>query len=333
MIGHDRVMTSHTASNLDEIRRRLQARAVDTPGRAVLLTLRPAGLRRALAQHRARTLDLRSYDIVLINSSAGKDSQAMLDEVVMRAWAQGVAERLVVVHSDLGERVEWGGTGELAQEQAAHYGVRFVTVKRPQGDLLDHVQQRGKWPDSARRYCTSDHKRGQIRRVMTGLVREVREAACLQRHTDLCGKKPRPVRILNCLGLRAEESAKRAHDLPYERDQDASNGVRTVDTWLPIHDWSVGEVWARIRASGVRHHPAYDLGMPRLSCCFCFYAPKKALLLAGKHNPEKLNEYVRVETLIRHRFKADLALAEVQAELAAGAEPAPLSGEESWCMP
>lgn len=28
-----------------------------------------------------------------------------------------------------------------------------------------------------------------------------------------------------------------------------------------------------------------DLGMPRLSCCFCIFSPRSALLLAGKHNP------------------------------------------------
>ena len=39
-----------------------------------------------------------------------------------------------------------------------------------------------------------------------------------------------------------------------------------------------------IRRSGVPYHYAYDFGMPRLSCMFCFYAPKSALRLAGSHN-------------------------------------------------
>jgi len=77
-------------------------------------------------------------------------------------------------------------------------------------------------------------------------------------------------------------------------------------------------VWQRIRASGARHHPAYDLGMPRLSCCFCIYSPRSALLLAGQHNPELLAEYVAVEKAIGHRFRLELSLAEVQDALAAG---------------
>jgi hypothetical protein len=55
--------------------------------------------------------------------------------------------------------------------------------------------------------------------------------------------------------------------------------------------------------SGVNYHFAYDLGMPRLSCCFCIFASEDALMIAGKHNPELLTEYVRVETKIDHTFK------------------------------
>lgn len=261
--------------------------------------------------------DLTSFDVLLMNSSAGKDSQAMLDEVVRLADAAGVRDRLVVVHADLG-RVEWAGTRELAERQAAHYGVRFEVVRRHQGDLLSHVRRRGKWPGPSTRYCTSDHKRGQIRRVMTSLTREWRSRVGRRR-----------IRILNCMGMRAEESRARAELEPLSFCKEASNGLREVWDWLPVHGWTVDQVWTRIRASGVPHHPAYDLGMPRLSCCFCIYAPKAALVLAGKHNPELLAEYVAVEAEIGHTFKSDLALAEVKAAVDANEPVAPL---QSWTM-
>ena len=69
--------------------------------------------------------------------------------------------------------------------------------------------------------------------------------------------------------------------------------------------------------------------MPRLSCCFCIFAPKAALLLAGKHNLGLLAEYVAVERRINHKFKADLALAEVQRDLEAGVEPGAVT---NWMM-
>ena len=237
------------------------------------------------------TPDLSSYHWIVVNSSAGKDSQAMLDYLVAECDKAKVSRsRLVVAHADLG-RVEWPGTRQLAEEQACHYGLAFYAIARPQGDLLTHIQQRGKFPSPTARYCTSDHKRAQIHKLFTRLT-----ARTLR--TD----RPR-VRILNCMGLRAEESPARAKKKPFDRDERTTNSKRVVDVWLPIHSWTTEQVWERIRASGVRHHPAYDLGMPRLSCCFCIFSPRSALLLAGRHNPELLAEYVKVEKEIGHTFR------------------------------
>jgi 3'-phosphoadenosine 5'-phosphosulfate sulfotransferase (PAPS reductase)/FAD synthetase len=261
--------------------------------------------------------DLATYDWIVLNSSAGKDSQAMLDVVVERCDRSGVPrDRLVVAHADLG-RVEWPGTRELAEEQAAHYGLAFVAVARPQGDLLDHIARRGRFPSPSARYCTSDHKRGQVLKVFTRLADRSRA-----RGVRVC-------RILNCLGMRAQESPARARRPPFALNALASNGRRRVDDWLPLHAWTAEEVWARIRASGVRHHPAYDLGMPRLSCCFCIFSPRSALLLAGKHNPELLTQYVAVERQIGHSFRQELPLASIQQALARGEEPGPVF---DWVM-
>jgi 3'-phosphoadenosine 5'-phosphosulfate sulfotransferase (PAPS reductase)/FAD synthetase len=260
---------------------------------------------------------LKAYHWWLLNSSGGKDSQAMLDVMVALADSLGVPRyKLVVVHCDLG-RMEWAGTRELAEEQARHYGLRFEVVSRPEGDLLDHVLARGRWPSSTTRYCTSDHKRGQVLKLMTRLAGET-------------GRQGGPVRILNCLGLRAQESDAR-RDCPtckrrqpaqatctrchgtgdhqtFEVDARATNGRRHVDTFLPVHDWTLTQVWDRIRQSGVRHHAAYDLGMSRLSCCFCVFGSKPDLLLAAKHNPELLDAYCAVEAQIGHTFTHKLSV-------------------------
>ena len=243
-------------------------------------------------------VDLSKFDIVLVNSSAGKDSQAMLTVINEMAVEQGVQDRIVVVHSDLG-RVEWEGVRELAEEQARHYGNRFEVVSRPQGDLLDHVEQRRMWPSSNARYCTSDHKRGQIYKVMTKLVTEMSLA--------------RPVKILNCLGIRAQESPARAKKNPFQHDGSASNGKRDVTTWYPIFDWTVEQVWETIYRSGVRWHWAYDAGMSRLSCVFCVFASRKDLLIAARHNPNLLEQYVAVENRISHTFRKDLSLVQIKA--------------------
>ena len=255
--------------------------------------------------------DLKTFDVILVNSSAGKDSQAMLDFVVEQAKAAGVLDRVRVVHADLG-RVEWKGTRELAERQAAHYSLPFEVVRRDKGDLLEQVELRGKWPDRGNRYCTSDQKRDQILKSITRLVAERFDGS-------------RPVRVLNCMGLRAGESAARAKLAPLEMNKRASNGKREVFTWLPIHAWTVEQVWARIKASGVEHHPAYDLGMPRLSCVFCVFSSRPALILAGQKNPELLAEYVRVEKKIGHTFRHEQPIAEIAEAIAAGEQPGPIT--------
>lgn len=109
--------------------------------------------------------DLRSYDWIVIQSSSGKDSQCALDEAVRQCDDAGVdRRRIVVVHCALG-RVEWPGCEELAATQAKRYGLPLLLVSRRQGDLLEQVRQRGRWPSSKQRFCTSDHKRSQGRRV------------------------------------------------------------------------------------------------------------------------------------------------------------------------
>lgn len=245
-------------------------------------------------------MNLRDYDVILVNSSGGKDSQAMLDYVAELASRAGVSDRIVVLHNDLG-RVEWPGTAELAREQAEHYGFRFEMRHRTQGLLLDQIRQRGKFPSSAARYCTSDQKRGPGRKLITQLV------------TELGITDGRQAKVLYCLGLRAQESKGRAKKLRRFVDPTASSGRREVTVWHPILRWSEEKVWARIRESGVRYHWAYDKGMRRLSCSFCVLATKADLVCAARLRPDLAAEYVELEREIGHRFKADLSMADIVA--------------------
>src|SRR5947208_15972571 len=101
--------------------------------------------------------DLTRYHWIVLSSSAGKDSQAMLDFVVEQADRALVPRsRLLVAHADLG-RVEWPGTRELAEEQTRHYGLEFLAVTRRQGDVLEHIARRGRLLSPAVRWCSSDH--------------------------------------------------------------------------------------------------------------------------------------------------------------------------------
>lgn len=261
--------------------------------------------------------DLRDYRWIVINSSGGKDSQVALGEVVRQCDAAGVPRaRLVVSHQCLG-RMEWQGTLDLVRQQAAHYGLRVEVSKYrnkagAELDLLDYVRLRRKWPDNQNRYCTSDFKRGPGGRVITQLSREA------------------PGKVLNIFGFRSEESPARAKKPVFVKNDRLTSNLREVWDWLPIHDWTEKQVWQAIAASGVPHHWAYDKGMPRLSCCFCIFAPRAALLIAGRENPELLDEYCRLEAEIGHTFQNKKPISAIRDALAAGEKPEAVSG--AWNM-
>ena len=260
--------------------------------------------------------DLASYHVILVSISAGKDSQAALDVTYQAAAAAGVAGRLVTVFADLGEQDEWPGTAELAAEHAAHYGIRhervFREVTAPDGTraqqtLSEHILQRGLWPDFDCRYCTSDLKRDPILKLLRRLAAEHRPAG---------GR----VRVLSVMGMRAQESLARRLKEPFGRDKRASAVTfRDVDQWLPIHAWDVSEVWERIAQAGTRHHPVYDLGMPRLSCRFCPLSGKSALIRAAQIDPPGAEERARMEQQMGHDFKKGLPMRSIiKAASAAG---------------
>ena len=271
-------------------------------------------------------VNLHDYTGVLINTSGGKDSQTMLRQVVLLAERQGYPlDRIEAAHQDLGH-LEWEGVKELAEEQARAHGLRFsVTRRRTAGGdesttILDYARERKMWPSRSQRWCTSEFKRGPGLRVLTAMDKRLRRAPKEHR------------RYLYCLGFRAQESPAR-DKLPWLEPHDrASSTYKHIETWLPIHEWTEEEVWADIKLSKVRHHRAYDLGMPRLSCCFCIFAPKAALMIAGKEKPELLQEYVDLEKEIDHKFRQDQSLADIQQAIQEGAEPDLVDLDGAWNM-
>jgi 3'-phosphoadenosine 5'-phosphosulfate sulfotransferase (PAPS reductase)/FAD synthetase len=310
--------------------------------------------------------DLKGYDAIVVNSSAGKDSQAMLDYVVEQADLAGVRDRITVLHCDLGKspgghEIEWPGTKELAAEHAAHYALRFIIAKRGVQGFLEKIEQIGFWPRASTRYCTSFFKRDQGQKVMTALATEIRRRGFLEevehrgkwpsnaqryctsyfkrdaagpaitalaKEARQAGKTPR---LLQCFGFRAEESPRRRKMQTFASDRRISNGRKHVDVWLPIHAWTLEEVWARNRKAGTRHHYAYDRGMSRLSCRFCIFAPRSQLIRSARENPELFEEYVQVEERIGHSFRKELPLVEIKRAVERG-EQGEAGDDGCWNM-
>lgn len=252
------------------------------------------------------------WDLIVIQTSAGKDSQTALRHSLRAFATADVLDRVVAMHMDLGARVEWDQVPELAAEQVARYGLPLHVARRDGVDLLDDIATRRKRngeyrgpPGPGLRYCTSDHKTAPSRRAIEAMCEHLREVDGLNR----------PVRVLQVLGFRAAESTFR-RELPafaFNRRQSAIT-KRHVFDWLPIQGMSTRAVWDDIRESGVPYHPAYDEGMSRLSCRFCVLASRRDLSIARRLSPQVAADYIAVEQETGHTFQAGRALSSIQPE-------------------
>jgi len=135
------------------------------------------------------------------------------------------------------------------------------------------------WPSPSTRQCTSDLKRGPIQREIRRYMKE------------------RGLRVVvNCMGLRAEESPGRAKQIPFRINEGCSKAGREWYDWLPLHTWSTEQVFAAIRIAGQEPHWAYSrAGNDRLSCVFCIYGSASDLASGARHRPELLARYLELE--------------------------------------
>ena len=217
--------------------------------------------------------------LVAISSSGGKDSQAMtilLSRVVPR-------EQLLVVHAPLGE-VEWPGTIKHI-ENTIPASVLLILARTASGkSLLERIEERGRFPDSGRRYCTSDTKR-------TPIERELRRF--LKAHPRFEG------RLVNAIGLRRDESRDRAKRLPWRRNKRMSVAGREVYDWLPVFDLTTADVFRVIREAGQKPHWVYDY-VSRCSCSFCVFGSRSDLRQAAELRPGLYRKYAELEQRIGH---------------------------------
>jgi 3'-phosphoadenosine 5'-phosphosulfate sulfotransferase (PAPS reductase)/FAD synthetase len=217
--------------------------------------------------------------LFVANHSGGKDSQANLIALLERV----PRHLIVVVHASLG-KMEWPGALEKAQEHALAHNLPFLVAKASKS-LLDMVERRFEsrpsvpsWPSASTRQCTSDLKRDPITKVVRAYANEHGYST-----------------VVNCLGLRGQESTSRAKRATFSRNERNSTAARSWYEWLPIHALKVEEVFASIKASGQELHYAYGLGNERLSCVFCIMGSAGDCQNGAKHNPGLFQEYVQME--------------------------------------
>lgn len=237
--------------------------------------------------------------LFVLNHSAGKDSQAMT--AMVRKIVPN--HQILVVHADLG-RVEWPGNIEHIKKTTS--GLQLQVCQNPNKTFLQMVKHRGMWPSPGQRQCTSDLKRGPIERTIRRYLK------ANPRFNGL---------IVNCMGIRADESPARKKQQPFRLNNRNSKAGREWYDWLPIFDWTEQDVFSAIENAGQKPHWAYAEGMSRLSCSFCIMANKSDLRTAARLRPELYREYVQLERNIDHTMSMNgLGLEKVTGIKALGRE-------------
>ncbi len=162
---------------------------------------------------------------------------------------------------------------DFAKERCEEFGLDLTVVRNQKRTYLERVEQRGMFPSPKYRQCTSDLKRGPIEKFIRSLPQKV---------------------ILNCMGIRAEESNPRAQLSPLTFNQSLSTQHRTVYNWLPIIDRTLSDVLAWHWVNAIRLHPVYvpehhddgtkDGYLRRLSCRVRIFATDADLAAISLHN-------------------------------------------------
>jgi len=214
--------------------------------------------------------------LFVCNHSGGKDSQAML--IYLRKHV--LPKQLLIIHAEL-PGVEWDGTEDKVREYAGD--LIPVIVTRANKTFFEMVEHRQMYPSPKYRQCTSDLKRGPIEKVIRHY---------LKAHPEFGGL------IVNCMGMRSQESTSRAKLNTFKLNKRNSKAGREWYDWLPIHDMLEHEVFASIKEAGEDPHWAYKAGMSRLSCCFCIMSSKNDLVTAAKLTPALYRKHVETEKRI-----------------------------------
>jgi 3'-phosphoadenosine 5'-phosphosulfate sulfotransferase (PAPS reductase)/FAD synthetase len=247
---------------------------------------------------------LREGAALVLSVSGGKDSDAMCHHLLERRQTEGWAGDVVMIHADLGTRVEWQQTPDYVQNLAQVKGVPLYVVRWTHGDLIDRIWQRYYkdpsrpcWPSAQMRYCTADLKRGPISHELRRLFPSGN--------------------VICAMGLRAQESQTRARRSTFalRTDTSAPTKGRFVYDWLPIHEWRETDVWDCIRRHGDVYHEAYTFGNHRLSCALCVLASLNDLINGATHNPHAYQEYCRIEAVTGYSFRKDFWLSDLKPEL------------------
>lgn len=242
----------------------------------------------------------------VVNQSGGKDSVRMLGmirELFPEVTTYGVMADTGFEHQKPISAVEW------ARRQCERFNVELSVVRNTKRTYLQMVEERGMFPSPQFRQCTSDLKRQPIDKF----IRSLREPA-----------------IINCIGIRAEESNPRSKLSSWKLNATLTTKHRTVYTWLPIFDLRLADVLFWHRANRISLHPIYvpdyhwdgTTGgyLRRLSCRLCIFSSDKDITAIHEHDREAFDAVSCLEEKSGFSMRPNATLVQILAATQAAGE-------------
>lgn len=212
---------------------------------------------------------------VAFGVSGGKDSTALVlagNEYLNQIGHTGPR---VLIHSDLG-KVEWSESLPQCERLAAMVGLDLMTVRRAAGGMMERWVTR--WYNNSERYARLEC----VKLILPWSTPSMRFCTSELKTAIICRalvqRFPGQI-IVSAAGIRADESPNRAKAAivkPQEKLRSVTRSTTGVD-WLPIHSWSIDDVWAIHDRYGFPRHSAYQTNS-RVSCKFCILANEADLL-------------------------------------------------------
>jgi DNA sulfur modification protein DndC len=191
--------------------------------------------------------EVQDAQVIYVSHSGGKDSQAMLAALVRL----GLKDKLVLVHSDLGE-MEWEPMHHWIEQNS--FGLPLHIVQSDM-DFFEMVRKYKRLPSGMQQFCTDFLK-----------VKPI--GAFIHEHMTANGY----TKAINATGMRAEESRRRAGKAQLAISvihQPRKFANHLIHDWLPILNYTESDVYHEVKLAGQRVHQVYSLGFSRLSCVFC----------------------------------------------------------------
>lgn len=285
-----------------------------------------------VSQASTPTVDLDSYDRIVVAFSGGKDSTACFLQLLelgvdlskVELWHHEIDGR---EGSDL---MDWVCTPDYCRQFAKQFGVPIYFSWRKGGFETemnrDGTQLTGKvFYENADGLHETVPGKGYAKRlrfpqvgaIMSGRWCSPKLKIDVARRIFTNDKRFQDCKTLFITGERAEESSNRATYAEFEPYMiDARSFVigetgRHIDCWRIVHKWSEKQVWAIMEKYKVRTHPCYYIGYSRCSCQFCIFGNADQWKTGAVISPERFDKLVEYEKKLDNTIDREKSLEEI----------------------